>query len=89
VNGHRSLGWTDAGSILAGYRADLVTVSLRSTRTAGSTPETALETAIFAATAGDVTDVIIDGIPIVTDRSHSTIDVAAELEGAITELLDT
>ena len=89
VNGHRCLGWTDAGSIVTGNRADLVTVSLDSTRTTGGTADDAVETAIFAATAGDVTDVLIDGTPIVTDRLHSTIDVPAELLGAITELLDT
>ena len=89
ANGHRSLGWTDAGVIVPGYRADLVTVSLDSTRTTGGTADSAVETAIFAAIAGDVTDVLIDGIPVVTDRKHSTIDVPAELLGAIGELLDT
>ena len=35
VNGHRCLGWDDAGAIAVGHRADLVSVSLGSVRTAG------------------------------------------------------
>ena len=50
-DGHRSLGFGDAGRIAEGQRADLVTVDLDSVRTrgAGATPETA----VFAATAAD------------------------------------
>ena len=62
VVGHRSLGWDDAGTIAVGHRADLVTVSLSSVRTAGARDAgSAIEAAVFAATAGDVTDVIVDG----------------------------
>src|SRR5204863_1849364 len=35
-SGHRALGWTDAGRIARGYRADLVTVALDSVQTAGT-----------------------------------------------------
>ena len=51
-DGHRSLGFDDAGRIAAGQRADLVTVDLDSIRTrgTGATPETV----VFAATAADV-----------------------------------
>lgn len=88
INGHRSLGWNDAGSIAVGNRADLVTIGLDSVRTAGTTTEGAIETAVFAGTATDVTDVYIDGRRIIAEGRHSTIDVAAELDAAIKELMD-
>ncbi len=86
--GHRSLGWGDAGSIAVGQRADLVTVALDSVRTAGANDGNAIETAMFAATAGDITDVFIDGRQIVSNGRHGTIDVAAELNETIKELMD-
>jgi formiminoglutamate deiminase len=84
--GHRSLGWDDAGMIATGCRADLVTVSLDSVRTAGASPDVALETALFAATAADVRDVIVDGVPIVAEGRHLRLDVAGELARSIGEL---
>jgi formiminoglutamate deiminase len=51
-DGHRSLGFDDAGRIAAGQRADLVTVDLESIRTRGSGPSA--ETIVFAANAADV-----------------------------------
>jgi formiminoglutamate deiminase len=88
INGHRSLGWNDAGSIAVGGRADLVTIRLDSVRTAGMTTQGAVETAVFAGTAADVTDVHVDGRHIVAEGRHSTIDVAAELDATIRELMD-
>jgi formiminoglutamate deiminase len=88
VNGHRSLGWDDAGTIAVGNRADLTTVRLDSVRTAGTNHETAIETVVFAATAGDVTDVHVDGRRIVAAGIHATIDAAAELDASIKELMD-
>ncbi len=67
VNGHRSLGWTDAGAIAIGHRADLVTVALDTVRTAGTTAANAAEAIVFAATAPDVTHVVVDGNSIVAD----------------------
>lgn len=87
-NGHRSLGWDDAGVISVGMRADLVTLSLGSVRTAGASAANAVETTIFAATSADVTDVIIDGHHVVADRRHVGIDVAGELTASIEELMD-
>jgi formiminoglutamate deiminase len=59
VDGHASLGFPDAGRIAVGQRADLVTLDLRSPRTAGggATPETA----VFAASAADVVHVVAGG----------------------------
>ena len=51
-DGHRSLGFDDAGRIAEGQRADLVTVDLDTIRTRG-TGATA-ETLVFAATGADV-----------------------------------
>jgi cytosine/adenosine deaminase-related metal-dependent hydrolase len=55
-------------------------------RTAGAASDSALHTALFAATAADVREVIVDGEPIVSDGRHLTIDVAAELADSISEL---
>lgn len=85
--GHSSLGWTDAGSIVKGNRADLITLDTESPRTAGSTPATAIEAAVFAASAADVTHVVADGLLIVEDRNHLRMDVASELQSSIAELM--
>jgi formiminoglutamate deiminase len=82
--GHRALGWTDAGRIAPGFRADLVTVDLASARTAGAEP---LAAAVFAATAADVTHVVVDGRPVVTERRHAALDVPAELAAAVRAVL--
>ena len=37
----------------------------------------------FAATADDVTDVMVAGREVVRDRRHISIDVAAELDSAV------
>ncbi|SNY29632.1 formimidoylglutamate deiminase [Paractinoplanes atraurantiacus] len=80
---HTSLGWTDAGSIAVGQRADLVCVRLDSVRTAGTDPAQAL----LAATAADITHVIADGRLIVADGRHVTIDVPTALSTAISAVL--
>jgi formiminoglutamate deiminase len=51
-DGHRSLGFDDAGRIAEGQRADLVTVDLSTVRTRGTGAHP--ETLVFAATAADV-----------------------------------
>jgi formiminoglutamate deiminase len=80
---HDALGWTDAGAIAPGRRADLVCVRLDSPRTAGLDPQGA----VYAATAADVTHVIADGRTIVADGRHASIDVPAALRESISELL--
>ena len=82
AQGHAALGWGDAGAIAVGGRADLVTVRLDTVRTAGyDDPAAAV---VYAATAADVTDVIVDGEPIVHNGQHLRIpDVPAALDEAI------
>jgi formiminoglutamate deiminase len=81
-SGHDSLGWTDAGRLAPGQRADLVTVSLETPRTAGTDPGGIL----FSASAADITHVVVDGREIVRDGHHMEIDVASELKEAICAL---
>jgi cytosine/adenosine deaminase-related metal-dependent hydrolase len=80
ATGHDALGWPDAGRIAPGYRADLVTVALDSVRTTGTEP---LSGTVFAATAADVTHVVVDGRPVVTDGRHRDLDVTKELRAAL------
>jgi formiminoglutamate deiminase len=88
LSGHASLGWPEAGEITPGALADLVTLSLDSPRLAGLTRATALESAVFAATAADVRNVVISGTDVVTDGQHRLVtDVPAALSAAITPLL--
>ncbi|SCG46080.1 formiminoglutamate deiminase [Micromonospora siamensis] len=79
VGGHAALGWGDAGRLAVGDRADLVTVRLDSARTAGVPPVGAF----FAATAADVTTVVVDGRTVVAEGRHLTVDVPTELHDAI------
>jgi cytosine/adenosine deaminase-related metal-dependent hydrolase len=71
-DGHRALGWSGAGQITVDARADLVALDLTSIRTAGG--GATAENVVFAATAADVTDVVVDGRAVVTDRQHHRIE---------------
>jgi formiminoglutamate deiminase len=77
--GHRSLGWTDAGRLAPGARADLVAVRLDTVRTAGCDPGQV----IYAAAAADIDAVIVDGRVVVADGRHRLGDVGALLADAI------
>jgi formiminoglutamate deiminase len=85
-NGHAALGWPDAGVIEAGRRADLTTVRLDTVRGAGAPLDCVDSSAVFCATAADVTTVISGGREVVSNGRHRTIDVAAELDATIKEL---
>jgi formiminoglutamate deiminase len=87
IGGQHALGWTDAGSLRVGARADFVAIDLSSVRTAGggATPETV----VFAASAADVTDVVVDGRVVVADRRHLGVDdVGAALAETISALME-
>jgi formiminoglutamate deiminase len=83
ATGCAGIGWPEGGRIEAGSLADLVTVGLDSVRLAGASPEHALESVVFAATAEDVRNVIVGGEFVVRDGVHLHLDVAAELAAAI------
>ncbi len=80
-SGHASLGFADAGAIAVGQRADLVTIDITSPRTAGTGADE--HTAVFAATAADVSHVVVGGRRIDLDP----IDVGHELAAAIERIL--
>jgi len=85
--GHASLGFGDAGALEAGARADLVAIRLDSVRTAGGSDAEAAERVIFAATASDVTDVVVSGRRVVQDGAHLLLgDVGARLSAAVSAL---
>jgi formiminoglutamate deiminase len=79
LNGYRSLGWDDGGLIANGHLADLVAVRLDSPRTAGAGAHGVL----YAATAADVTDVVVGGEQVVRDGVHRAGDVGKMLVDAI------
>ena len=82
--GQQALGWTGAGVLRVGARADLVAVDLRSMRTAGG--GATAENVVFAASAADVTDVIVDGRRVVVDGRHVDFpDIGDALARAIEE----
>jgi cytosine/adenosine deaminase-related metal-dependent hydrolase len=88
VAGHACLGWPEAGELAPGALADLVTVALDTPRLAGTRPDTALESVIFAGAAADVRNVVISGRDVVADGRHLLVeDVPAALGAAIAPLL--
>jgi len=79
---HQPLGWTDAGRIAAGRRADLVAVRLDTPRTAGSSPDQV----VMAAGAADVHTVVADGRVVVREGRHVLGDVGRLLARTIEPL---
>jgi formiminoglutamate deiminase len=85
--GHASLGWPQAGRLAAGALADLTTLALDTPRLAGFAPETAAESAVFAACAGDVRQVVVGGEVVVRGGVHLRVeDVPGALHRAILDL---
>ncbi|MCU1388156.1 MAG: N-formimino-L-glutamate deiminase, partial [Ilumatobacteraceae bacterium] len=90
VNGHAALGWPTGGRIAIGALADLTTVGLASVRLAGCDrrADALLDAVVFAASAADVTDVIVGGRAVVRAGRHVSVDVAAALERSIRAVTD-
>jgi formiminoglutamate deiminase len=86
ASGHACLGWPDAGEIVPGAYADLVTLSLDSPRLAGGGDPLAM---VFAAgTAADVRHVVSGGVDVVRDGYHLLVDdVPGELAAAVSAVL--
>lgn len=83
LDGHAALGWPTAGRIETDALADLTTVSLEGVRLAGTAPDHAVESIVFAAAPADVRDVMVGGRWVVRDGAHVALDVAANLREAL------
>jgi len=83
LRGYECLGWPEGGRLAPGALADFTTVSLDSVRLAGTDDEHALPATLFAASAADVSHVVVAGEPVVRDGRHVSIDVAADLAAAV------
>ncbi|MER5829395.1 formimidoylglutamate deiminase [Streptomyces sp. NPDC002130] len=87
ADGHAALGWDDAGALEPGALADFTTVALDSVRTAGPLPRLGAETAVFAASAADVSHTVVAGRHVVRDGVHSLVpDVPRALADAVEAL---
>ena len=82
--GYRSLGWGDGGRIEPGALADLVVVSRDGSRLAGLPAASLVDGVVHAASAGDVTAVMVGGRWVVRGGRHVALDVPALLREAIT-----
>jgi formiminoglutamate deiminase len=89
ISGHACLGWPDAGEIVPGAYADLVTIGLDSPRLAGcqASPDNVLAAVFLTGIADDVRHVVIGGRDVVRDGRHLLVeDVPGELSAAIAAL---
>ncbi|MGW5469961.1 formimidoylglutamate deiminase [Streptomyces chartreusis] len=87
ADGHAALGWDEAGILEAGALADFTTIALDSVRTAGPLPRLGAETAVFAASAADVSHTVVAGRHVVRDGAHSLVpDVPKALADAVAAL---
>jgi formiminoglutamate deiminase len=74
---------TAGAALRAGQPADLCAVGLDGVRLAGIDPDDPVPMLVAAATAADVTDVVVAGQHVVRGRGHVGLDVAAQLRAAI------
>lgn len=87
--GMASLGW-DAGRLEAGRLADFVALDLGSIRLAGWRQEDLLRQVVYAATAAEVTDVVVGGRQLVRRGRHFASDQAGRrLHEAIGRALES
>jgi formiminoglutamate deiminase len=87
ADGHAALGWDGAGALETGALADFTTIALDSVRTAGPLPRLGAETAVFAASAADVSHTVVGGRQVVRDGAHTLVpDVPRALADAVEAL---
>ncbi|WP_159768301.1 formimidoylglutamate deiminase [Streptomyces sp. HM190] len=87
ADGHAALGWDEAGTLEPGALADFTTIALDSVRTAGPLPRLGAETAVFAASAADVSHTVVGGRHVVRDGAHALVpDVPTALAEAVAAL---
>jgi formiminoglutamate deiminase len=82
AGGMAALGWP-AGALRAGALADLVAVRTDTPRLAGVADEDLVAGLVFAATAADVSHVVVGGRLVVADGRHVAVDVPRALDAAI------
>jgi formiminoglutamate deiminase len=88
VCGHACLGWPDAGEIVPGAYADLVTVPFDGPRLAGALAGDPLAALFAAGTAADIRHVVASGVDVVRDGRHLLVDdVPGELAAAVRAVL--
>lgn len=80
--GYDALGWPGGGCLEVGAPADFVIIDRASVRTAGAR----VEQIHYAATAADVTDVVVGGDHVVRDRRHRLGPVGPLLTDALERL---
>ncbi|WP_372487598.1 formimidoylglutamate deiminase [Streptomyces lomondensis] len=87
ADGHAALGWDEAGTLEPGALADFTTIALDSVRTAGPLPRLGAESAVFAASAADVSHTVVGGRHVVRDGVHRLVpDVPKALADAVAAL---
>ncbi|WP_055711830.1 formimidoylglutamate deiminase [Streptomyces torulosus] len=87
ADGHAAIGWDEAGALEPGALADFTTIALDSVRTAGPLPRLGAETAVFAASAADVSHTVVGGRHVVRDGAHALVpDVPKALAEAVAAL---
>ncbi|PZR99673.1 MAG: formimidoylglutamate deiminase [Candidatus Nephthysia bennettiae] len=87
-SGAAALGW-DAGRLEPGRLADFVALDLTGFRLAGWEVDDLARQAVYAATAADVTDVVVGGREIVSAGRHSLQpDAGRSLHAAVRRVLD-
>ncbi|MFF0017229.1 formimidoylglutamate deiminase [Streptomyces sp. NPDC005374] len=87
ADGHAALGWDGAGTLETGALADFTTIALDTVRTAGPLPRLGAETAVFAASAADVSHTVVGGRHVVRDGVHALVpDVPKALADAVAAL---
>ena len=82
AHGYASLGWGHGGQLAPGALADFIAVRTTSRRTAGAS----LGQIVYAAGAGDVTDVVVGGTHVVRHGVHALGSVDDLMVEAITQV---
>jgi cytosine/adenosine deaminase-related metal-dependent hydrolase len=87
-DGHRSLGWPEAGRIAVGAPCDLVAVGTDSQRLASVGTSDLLAAVVSLGAADDVRHVVVGGTTVVANGRHQLVDdLSGELRTTVQRLL--